>query len=52
MSKVKEYYITEMERKFSGIPSDQNTICNICHKEYWKHVGCECPKDGQFEEPE
>jgi hypothetical protein len=47
MSKIKEYYITEHEKRFTGVPpKDQNEPCLKCGKPYWMHRegGIKCPE--------
>jgi len=52
MSRMGNYYINEMERKFvSVIIKDQNIICKDCGKPYWQHKGCECPNNNSMDEP-
>ena len=50
MSKMSNYYIDQMEKKFGSVHADQNAGCYICGKELWKHKGCECPTDNSMDE--
>ena len=53
MSKMGQHVVNESERKFGGVPpEDQNTPCTDCHEPYWKHHGIVCPEPGTMDEPE
>lgn len=54
MSRIKDYLINEMDRKFGECyPENLNVPCSDCGKEYWKHTDhITCPTGNEMDEPE
>jgi len=42
MSKMGEYLINEMERKFGDVMVAPSSLCSDCGQPYQEHNGCNC----------